>query len=88
VERSLADHRTTVVPPAGFADRVRARLPRNDDLLGWAALRVLPATLVLIALLSWLNLRGVETVEIEAVDPTDAVLSWVLDPSSELGNGS
>ena len=87
VERSLADRRTRVIPPAGFAERVRARLPQSDDLLGWAALRVLPATLVLIVLLSWLNLRGVESVGEDAVDPTDAMLTWVLDPASELGNG-
>ena len=88
VERSLADHHTQVIPSAGFAGRVRARLAQSDDLLGWAALRVLPATLVLIVLLSWLNLQGVDSAEAEILDPTDAVLTWVLDPSSDLGSGS
>lgn len=83
VYRALGDHHTPVAPPAGFASRVRGRLHRDEDPIGWAALRLLPATLGLILLLSWLNLRATEPAADEITDPTTAVLTWVLNPSLE-----
>jgi predicted anti-sigma-YlaC factor YlaD len=87
-ERALASRRVRVTPPADFARRVVARLSRPEDLVGWAALRLLPATLVLVLLLSWLNLRAAGTGSGDAADPADAVLSWVLDPAPDGGSGS
>jgi len=57
-------------------------------MLGWAALRLLPATLVVIVLLSWLNIRGAGSEEAVEVDPTGAVLTWILDPPTETESGS
>jgi len=88
VERALGNHHLQVAPPTGFAGRIRARLPSNDDPLAWAALRLLPATLGLVLLLSWLNFHGSERFEAEVEDPTTAVLTWVIDPLGELGSGS
>jgi hypothetical protein len=89
VERALSEHHASIAPPAGFAARVQAQLPGGDDLIGWAALRLLPATLGLILLLSWLNLRTPESPAAEeTADPAEAVLTWVLDPSTDLGSGS
>lgn len=89
VERELSERHAGVRPRAGFAARVEAQLPRDDDLMGWAALRLLPATLGFILLLSWLNLRTpASQTAAEPVDPAEAVLTWVLDPSTELENGS
>lgn len=86
VERALAAHRATELPPAGFSRRIAARLPPPEDLVGWAALRLLPATLALVLLLSWLNQRTQEATP--ASDPADVLSSWVLDPFSETGGGS
>lgn len=88
VERALGDDHLQVAPPIGFAGRIRARLPPDDDPLVWAALRLLPATLGLILLLSWLNFQSGETDEVELADPTAAVLTWVIDPAGQFGSGS
>ncbi|MDH3403246.1 MAG: hypothetical protein OES32_10465 [Acidobacteriota bacterium] len=88
VETALGSHHAGLRPPAGFAAGVRARLPSGDGLIGWAALRLLPATLVLVLLLSWLNLRQEESVAAASEDPIAAVVGWVLDPTTEIGNGS
>jgi hypothetical protein len=88
VERALGRHHLQVAPPSGFAGRIRTRLPRHDDALTWAAWRLLPATLGLVLLLSWLNLRGQPSAEVEVADPTAAVLTWVLDPNGDLGGES
>ncbi len=89
VERELGERQADVRPPAGFAARVQAQLPGTDDLVGWAALRLLPAMLGMILLLSWLNLRTpASQTATETDDPAEAVLTWVLDPSTELENGS
>ena len=42
-------------PDASFSLRVVQRLPRPTDLLGWAALRALPAALVLVLTLLWIG---------------------------------
>ena len=88
VERALGDHHLQVAPPIGFASRIRAGLVRHEDPLTWAALRLLPATLGLVLLLSWLNFHGGGSFEAEVEDPTTAVLNWVIDPLGDLGSGS
>lgn len=85
--RGFEDHHTLVSAPPDFAARLRAALPRDEDLLGWAALRLLPATLGLVLLLSLLNWQRGDVLEDEIVDPTSAVLSWVLEPTDG-DNGS
>ena len=88
VEQALREHRSQVIPPAGFAATVQQRLPQGNDLIGWAALRILPATLGLVLLLSWLTLRQESTVENLDTDPTDALVSWMLDPTADAGDDS
>jgi len=87
VFETLGSHHLAVTAPASFSARVRARLRGDEDALGWAALRLLPATLGLLLLLSWLNYRSVDPDAAASTDPTTAVLSWVLDAGSE-GGGS
>jgi hypothetical protein len=43
-------------PDPGFARRVVGRLPQPSEILGWAALRALPAALALALALSWMML--------------------------------
>lgn len=50
--RLMREHRTVIDPGPYFVDRVIARLPRNEEMLAWAARRVLPVTLALAAVLS------------------------------------
>ena len=45
-----------VIPDEGFARRTVARLPQPAELLGWAALRALPAALALAFVLAWYGL--------------------------------
>ena len=45
-----------IEPDPGFALRVVARLPRPAEVLGWAALRALPAALALALALAWVGL--------------------------------
>ena len=52
-EGILRDHHAGSEPDAGFAVRVVAALPTSSsDLLGWAAIRLLPATLALALVLT------------------------------------
>ena len=85
---ALEGHHLAVVPPADFATRIRRSLHRDDDPLAWAALRLLPATLGLVLLLSWLNLRTSEPAAEDLTDPTAVVLSWVLDPEIDEASGT
>lgn len=85
VRDTLAGHQATVEPDAGFAVRVTARL-RNDptDVLGWAAIRLLPATLVLLAALAWIAFQTTATPsDLLSESPTDDLLTWVV----QNGNG-
>lgn len=61
IARGLLQQRTEVEPDFYFAKRVVARLPKPDstDLLGWAALRALPAALGLAALLAAIGVRQI-----------------------------
>lgn len=91
LERARAyfrDHHAGIEPDAGFADRVTARLDQNSSvLLGWAAWRLLPATVVLTALLLFLSLRTDTPSPTVALQDSadDDLLSWVL---AEPENGS
>jgi anti-sigma factor RsiW len=84
--KALRDHHETFEPDAGFALRVADRLNgRTPELLGWAAARLLPATLVLLAVLGVLAFRALPALEVaeEVTSPTDNVLAWVLGDDGE-----
>jgi hypothetical protein len=86
VRHALAGHHANVEPDAGFAGRVAAHL-RSDpaDALGWAAVRLLPATLVLLAALAWIAFQTTATPsDLLSESPTDDLLTWVV----QNGNGS
>lgn len=83
----FADHRSDAQPDAGFAGRVVARLEQPPlETLGWAALRLLPATLALVLALA-LFVFGFETptAHEESAVPTEDLVSWVLEQTE---NGS
>jgi predicted anti-sigma-YlaC factor YlaD len=83
----LAEHRSDAQPDAAFAARVVARLEKPPlETLGWAAARLLPATLALVLALAWFvfNVEPLPTSE-ETAAPTEDLVSWVLELSE---NGS
>ncbi len=95
---ALRERHAGVTPDPGFASRVGARLSKQPvDLLGWAALRVLPATLVILAFLSWAVFTGSPAATTTAPtattaqaastspSPTEDLFGWVLE---ETENGS
>jgi len=80
------EHHAGIEPDSHFAARVAARLDGEPaSPLGWAAVRVLPATLALLLVLAWLswsvapNTTAAQTV----VSPTEDLLSWVLEPGAD-----
>ncbi len=75
-----AEHR----PDAYFAQRVSAAVPGDTELLGWAAARLLPATLaLLIALTAWAWLSTPGPSGLVEISPTDDLLTWAIE-----GDGS
>jgi len=75
-------HHANVEPDAAFTQRVSARLERQpSELLGWAALRLLPATAALLAILAWFAFQSTPLTQAAVADnaPTDDLLSWVLE---------
>jgi hypothetical protein len=81
----LREHHGNVEPDAHFATRVAARLTREPaSRLGWAAVRVLPATLALLLVLAWLSWQTTpDPASLLAESPTDDLLTWVLDRAGE-----
>jgi len=82
----LREHRAEVEPDPGFAARVASRLHEPPtEMLGWAAQRLLPATLALLVLLTWFAFGASrDTLQSdEEVAPTEDLFSWVLDSSGE-----
>jgi predicted anti-sigma-YlaC factor YlaD len=55
VLRQPAAPAAAMEPDASFALRVVERLPRPAELLGWAALRALPAAVALVLALLWIG---------------------------------
>jgi hypothetical protein len=53
VQQGLRERRAEHLPDPAFSARVLAALPDTTQLLGWAALRLLPAGLALALLCSW-----------------------------------
>jgi hypothetical protein len=87
VRRHLRGHRLDVTPDPGFAARVAARLPHGPgELLGRAALRLLPATLALALLLAWLSWSvAPDPQSLLFVSPAESPLVWVAE-ANEAGS--
>jgi hypothetical protein len=81
----LREHHGGFEPDAHFANRVAARLGEAPNgKLGWAAVRLLPATLALLLVLAWMSWRA-EPVPSYASSssPTEDLLTWVLEVEGE-----
>lgn len=79
-DEALEDHHARITPDPAFATRVVANLPQPAPVLGWAALRLLPAaTALLLVLSAWAWLGSETPSEIVASAPTDDLVSWVLE---------
>jgi hypothetical protein len=75
-----------VLPDPGFAARVMARLPRSADLLGWAALRALPAALLLALILAGLSAADIAPPASLLVDEPSSsqLLAWSAQAPGDL----
>jgi len=77
---ALRGHHANVEPDAGFAARVAVRLRRDPAVdLGNAALRLLPVTLMLLAVLAWIAFRSEP---LPADSSSEDVLGWVVADST------
>ncbi len=89
-QQLLSSRRNDVVPDPSFAARVLSQLPGQEstatsELLGWAALRLLPMTLALLLALSvWSVSSSPSPTVLLAEESSQDELSWVLD----LGEGT
>lgn len=73
------EHRSEFAPDAGFTARVGAQMQVDSgSSLSWAALRVLPLTLALLALLTWFSWAAPHP-SVEVASPTDDLLGWVIE---------
>lgn len=83
VRDGLRSRHADVAPDAAFVARVRARLDADatGDALGRAALRLLPVSLALLAVLVWatLDAGSATTGEDAWISPVDDTLQWVVD---------
>ena len=77
------EHHGNVEPDEHFAGRVAARLhglPAST--LGWAAVRILPASFALLLILAWLSWQATpDPASTFLASPTEDPLGWVLDPT-------
>ena len=84
--RALGDHHARIEPDAAFAARVVAALPERRGILGWAALKLLPAALALVLVLTgWAAIEGRRHNVTQESGPTDDLLAWILQAEE---NGS
>lgn len=81
------EHHGKIEPDAHFAGRIAARLSDAPATrLGWAAVRLLPATVALLLVLAWVSWQATpDPASLFDESPTDNLLTWVLDPT---GDGS
>jgi len=84
-QKMFREHHGDVLPDAGFAARVVAQLPDPaTEMLGRAALRLIPATLVLALVLAWFALDATPTTVVEdTAAPTDDLVSWIIEQSGD-----
>lgn len=77
-------HHAEVLPDAGFAARVVARLPAPAGGMAWAAVRLLPATLALaLVLTGWCLLTAPSPSSLVEEAPSDDLLTWVMASAEE-----
>lgn len=76
VREALRQPGSPAEPDPAFAARVVARLPASRNMLGWAALRALPAALALAAALTWIGFQEMPSADqVLTSEPTaDALL--------------
>jgi len=81
VRQELVQPRPAIEPGPGFVSRVVASCDRPRNLLGWAALRLLPVALALTLVLGLACLRALPVSESDQVvsAPSDDVVLWVAD---------
>ena len=83
--QALEEHHTDVTPNGAFAARVLSDLPQPSPILGWAAVRLLPAAAALLLVLSaWAWLAAPVVSELSDTSPTDDLVSWVLESGEEI----
>lgn len=83
VRSELRNHRTILEPDGSFSARVLERLPRREpdqasDLLGWAALRLLPVALALALVLGAWSLLSSPSPETLLSSMEQDPIAWVL----------
>ncbi|MCB1036607.1 MAG: hypothetical protein KDD47_22470 [Acidobacteria bacterium] len=83
VRRELRSHHTAVEPDGAFSARVLSRLPgsgreRATDLLGWAALRLLPVAVVLALLLGGWSLAASPSPQTLLSSVDQDPIAWAL----------
>jgi hypothetical protein len=89
VRRTLREDRPSIEPDPGFAARVAARIDQPAEVLAWAALRLLPAALViLIALAALISIAdrapAEETVTTVSSEPASSdLLVWLAESPGE-----
>jgi hypothetical protein len=83
----FSDHHAGAEPDAGFAARVVAALPDStSEVLGWAAIRLLPATLALALVLTlWALVVTPSPTSLVNQSADEDLWSWIL---SSPGGGS
>jgi hypothetical protein len=82
---ALRASRCQVQPDVDFARRVVARLEsRTADILGWAALKLLPPTVAATLVLSWLAATALAESDRR---PTENLVTWVYDASAKPERG-
>jgi predicted anti-sigma-YlaC factor YlaD len=86
--QALQEHHVDVRPDAAFVARVVADLPQPSPVLGWAAVKLLPAAAALLLVLStWAFLSTGTPTELVTASPTDDLVSWVLESGVDGGTG-
>ncbi len=80
------EHHAEIEPDPGFAGRVAVRLHRPaEEMLAWAAIKMLPATVALVFVMAWIAFQaepaGDTTVAVTAEQTTEDLLGWVLEES-------
>lgn len=76
---SLGKPHAEIVPPPGFAARLIANLPRREEVLGWAALRLLPASLLIALTAGYLLATTPSPLDLPPNQGSDSeLLVWLL----------
>ncbi|HEV8629672.1 MAG TPA: hypothetical protein VGV61_05090 [Thermoanaerobaculia bacterium] len=85
VQQGLRRHQAEHTPDAGFSARVVARLPAPTEMLGRAALRLLPAAFVLALLCTWYTATAGPGLSELLLEPDDGQLLTYVALGGEAG---